>query len=45
MRPTVLSAALYAKNQAAIDVAHTLFQANQENWSPYQPQFGYTGLG
>lgn len=30
MRPTVLSAALYAKNQAAIDVAHTLFQANQE---------------
>lgn len=30
MRPTVLSAALYAKNQAAIDAAHTLFQANQE---------------
>ena len=30
MRPTVLSAALYAKNQAAIDAAHTLFQANQD---------------
>ena len=30
MRPTVLSAALYAKNQAAIDAAHTLFQVNQD---------------
>ena len=30
MRPTVLSAALYAKNQAAIDAAHALFQANQD---------------
>ena len=30
MRPTVLSAALYAKNQAPIDAAHALFQANQD---------------
>ncbi|WP_208422895.1 M1 family metallopeptidase [Latilactobacillus fragifolii] len=29
MRPTVLRAALYAKNQATIDAAHALFQANQ----------------